>query len=125
VTSDEAGIRAQVAAAEAAINRRDFAALAALYTSDGDTIIATRPRTSGPDAIRRSAEAAWAAAPSARRLRITVDAIRFLTPDVAIADTIARFSAGEPAEDRGTWVMVRRDGVWRVGAFRVQPAERP
>jgi uncharacterized protein (TIGR02246 family) len=122
---DDAAIRALIAFAEAAINRRDFAALAALYTTDGDTIIASRPRTSGRDAIRRSAEAAWATAPSARRLSMTVDAIRFLDSDVAIADTTARFSAGEPREDRGTWVVVRRDGRWLVGAFRVQPAEQP
>jgi hypothetical protein len=43
---------------------------------------------------------------------------------VAIADTTARFSEGEPTQDRGTWVMVRNNGAWRVAALRVLPAER-
>lgn len=121
--SDEAAIRAQVAEGEAAINRRDFSALTALYAPDGDAVILDGPRSSGQDAIGRAIEAAWSTAPSARQITITVDGIRFLNSDIAIADTTARFSEGEPTEDRGTWVMVRRDGTWRVAALRVQAAE--
>lgn len=123
-TADEKAIRAQITAAEAAINKRDFAALGTLYTPDGDAIIGSAPTSSDPDAIRRHLAAAWAKAPANRRISITVDAIRFITSDVAIANTTARFSEGEPLEDRGTWVMARRDGTWRVAAIRVQPAQR-
>jgi uncharacterized protein (TIGR02246 family) len=121
---DEQTIRAQVAASEAAINKRDFTAIAALYTPDGDAVIADGPRTSGGEAISQSLEAAWATASKGRQISIAVDSIRFPNADVAIVNTTASFSEGEPKEDRGTWVLVRSNGAWRVAALRVQPAER-
>ena len=123
-TLDEKAIRVQITTAEAAINKRDFAALGALYTPDADAIIGSAPTSTDPNAIRRDLAAAWAKFPANRRITITIDAIRFVTSDVAIVNTTALFTEGEPLEDRGTWVMVRRDGAWRIAAVRVQPAQR-
>ncbi len=123
-TSDEAAIRGQVAAMEAAYNKRDTAALAAIYATDGDVMMVAGPRSSGHEAIRRATETDWAKMPSTRQISLTVDSIRFLSSDVAIAECTARLSEGEPSQDRGTWVMVRRDGTWRVAALRVLPAEQ-
>jgi uncharacterized protein (TIGR02246 family) len=125
---DEAAIRAQLAAMEAAWNERDAAALAALYTADGDAILLLNPqRMAGQNAIRGAAEAGsffpLAGTPD-RRISLDVEGIRFISSDVAIADATARFLAGEPAQTRPTYVMVRRDGTWRIAALRVLPAEQ-
>ena len=120
--TDEAGIRAHVAGFEAALNKRDFAAFAAQFVPDGDLILVDGPTSSGQDAIRRTLEAAWANAPAARRATITVEKIRSLGSDIAVVDASARFSEGEPTQDRGTSVVVRRDGAWRTLVLRVLPA---
>jgi len=120
--ADEAAIRAGVAASEAAINGRDFAALAAQFVPDGDAIVVSSPKSTGPEAIRRTFETGWADAPADRQISITVDSIRFLTADIAVVDMSARFSAGEPTQDRATSIVVRRDGAWRTATLRVLPA---
>src|SRR5262245_15077182 len=120
--TDEAGIRAHVSGFEAAVNKRDFAAFAAQFVPDGDLILVDSPTRSGQDAIRRKIEAAWANAPATRRATITVDKIRSRGSDIAVVDASARFSEGEPAQDRGTAVVVRRDGAWRTLVLRVLPA---
>jgi uncharacterized protein (TIGR02246 family) len=114
-TSDEEAIRAQIAASETAINKRDFAAIAPMYAPDGDAVIADGPRSSGGNVIRQAIEAAWSTAPKSRQISIAVDGIRFLNADVAIADTTASFSEGEPKQDRGNmdhgpqrWGLARR-----------------
>ena len=124
MATDEAAIRAEVVATEAAINRRDFAGFAAQFTPDGDAIIVDSPRISGHDAIRRTFETGWADAPANRQITITVGSIRFLSDDIAVVDNRARFSAGEPTQDRATAVMVRRDGGWRIAALRILPAAK-
>jgi uncharacterized protein (TIGR02246 family) len=120
----DAAVRARIKALEAAWNARDAAGVASAYAPDGDLILGDGPRHSGRDAIRRSSAAMWSGVPPERRISISVDAIRHVGPDTAIAECTARFSAGEPAQDRATWVMVRRQGSWWVAALRVMPAER-
>ena len=55
--ADEAAIRAHAVAIESAINKRDVAALAALFTPDGDEINVDGPRNAGRETMRR----VWAA----------------------------------------------------------------
>ncbi len=120
---DEAAIGAQIAANEAAANRLDAAAVAATFAPEGDLIKGAGARISGRDAIRRAIEKGYSTAPPLE-VRITVDSIRFLSADVAIAECpgLHRFSTGE-ARDRATFVMVRRDGGWFISAVRVLPVE--
>ena len=120
----DAAVRARIRALEAAWNARDATGVASGYAPDGDVILGDGPRHSGRDAIRRSSAAMWSGVPRERRISISVDAIRHLGPDTAIAECTARFSAGEPTQDRATWVMVRREGAWWVAALRVMPVER-
>jgi uncharacterized protein (TIGR02246 family) len=120
--SDEVAIRAQVTATAKAINARDFAALANLYANDGDAIVLSGPKASGPAAIRETSEAGWSGAPAARQITFTVEGIRFLGHDVAVVDATARFNAGEPTTTRPTYVLVRRNGHWLIAATRVLPA---
>ena len=122
--NDDAGIRAHVAGFEAALNKRDFTAFGAQFHPDGDLILVDTAISSGPEAIRRTLEKGWAGAPSTRRATITVEKVRFLTADIAVVDAVARFSEGEPKQDRGTSVVVRRNGVWKTLVLRVLPAAK-
>ena len=120
----EAAIRHRVATLETAWNKRDAAALAALYAVDGDAIVMDSPLASGRPAIQAAVAADMAKQSPTLRIRITPASIRFLSPDIALVNTIARFNEGAVEEDRGTWIMVRRRGSWLIAALRVMPAER-
>lgn len=121
---DEAALRTRVVAFETAFNLRDGAALGALYAEDADLIIVDGAHVVGRAAIEAATRRDWAAASATRRISLTVTGIRFLSPDIAIVSTRARFNEG-PSEDRGTWIAVRRSGNWLIGALRVLPAARP
>ena len=123
--ADEAAVRARITAAVDAINRRDAAGWAALFTPDADVIVLNEPRVAGRAAIQAVAAKNWAATPN-ERAAITPTAIRFLGSDIAIVNTAARFTGGAaPMEDRGTWVLQRKAGSWVATALRVMPAVRP
>ena len=123
--ADEAAIRTRVTALEAAINQRDAAAYAALFAADGDLIVLDGTPVQGREAIQASSAQNWAATPG-RRATITPTSIRFVGPDIAIVNTLARFTVGATTtEDRGTWVLHREGGAWLVTALRVLPAARP
>ena len=122
---DEAAIRGNVAAFEAAVNKRDVAGVVATYTLDGDFVFFDGPRVVGREAIRKWTTDDLATMPSTKRITLTVTGIRFLADDIAIAETTARFNEGEARENRGTSVFVRQNGRWLVAALRVYPAQRP
>lgn len=117
----EPAIRAHIAAHAAAINQRDAAALAALFTPDADEVNVDGPRSIGRDAIRAGAQRDLAAWPTARRFTLEVTGVRMLTPDIAIVETVATFSEGPVRSNRGTHIVVRRDGKWFTTALRVYP----
>ena len=120
--ADEVAIRARVTALEAAINSRDAASYSALFTEDGDAIVLGGAPLQGRAAIRAAMDMAWAATPT-RRASITPTSIRFVGSDIAIINTLARFTEGATmTEDRGTWILVRQGATWLVTALRVLPA---
>lgn len=122
--ADDAAIRAHAVAIESAINKRDVAALAALFTPDGDEINVDGPRNAGRETMRRVWAADFATWPATRRFTLTVTGTRFLGPDVAIVETTAQLSEGAVRSNRGTWVCVRQGGKWLITALRVYPAQR-
>ncbi len=123
--ADEAAVRVRVTALEAAINQRDAAAYAALFAADGDLIVLDGAPVQGRAAIEASSTESWAATRD-RRATITPTSIRFVGPDIAIVNTLARFTVGATTtEDRGTWVLHREGGAWLITALRVLPAARP
>ena len=121
---EDAAIRAQLAANFAAGNKRDAIGVVATYAPDGDLMIGAGPRIAGQNAIRDWLHAAWSTAPPDRQGTLTVDSLRFLSSDVAIVESTARWTAGEPLQDRATWIMVRRDGTWLIAAVRILPAQQ-
>lgn len=118
----DAAIRAQTAAYAAAINKRDAAAVGALFTADGDVTVLDGPRTMGRGAITESTKKDLATWPAARKIGLMVTTVRTLTPDVVIVETTATFTEGPIQTNRGTSVMVRQDGKWLISALRVYPA---
>ena len=122
--ADQAAIRAQIASYAAAVNARDVAGVAAVYTPEGDMILGDGPRVSGREAIRRAVAADFGAMPTAQRITLTVVAVRFPTPDGAVAEVAGEFSEGPVRRDRGTNIFLKRDGKWLLTALRVLPAQR-
>ena len=122
-SADEAAIRTLLAANEASANQRDAAGVAATFAPDGDIWIVGGPRVSGRTEIRRSEEEFYRA-PGFREWRVTIDTIRFLSPDVAVVETTT-ITTLATSETRGqaSWVVARRDGAWKIAAVRVMSVE--
>ena len=122
--ADEAAIRRSIAAYESAINQRDSRAIAGLFTREADAVFFDSPRMVGRDSIAKGHNEAIGSWPSTRRFSLEVTNIRFLRSDLALVETLGRFSEGEMTSDRGTILMARRDGKWLWDALRVYPAQR-
>ena len=120
--ADERAIRETVEAIPTALNARDWEAAAAPFAEDGDVLVPGSPLASGRAAISAFWEQGWSDVPD-RRIAVTIQAIRFLGPDVAIVELTAEFSVGEPTRDRATYVIVRTGDAWQVAALRVMLAE--
>jgi uncharacterized protein (TIGR02246 family) len=120
---DETAIRNRIAEYEAAANKRDTQAIAAVFAADADLVFFDSPRIEGRDAIAREHEgiSKW---PSTKRFSLEVTNIRFLGSDLALVETVGRFSEGEMTSNRGTILVTRRDGKWWWTALRVYPAEK-
>jgi uncharacterized protein (TIGR02246 family) len=110
---DEQAVREVVRQYVNARGLKDPKAIEALFTEDADQ------HTTGGDWRRgRGQIVAGTLESSARnpgQRRITVDAVRFVTPDVAIADGPYEIDA------RRMWttIVVKRDaGAWRIAAIR-------
>jgi uncharacterized protein (TIGR02246 family) len=121
--ADEQAVRQVIQETGDALNARDWDGAAAVFAEDGDVVLPRSPRVSGRSAIRTLWQERWSGAPAERKITLSVRSLRFLAPDVAIADSNAEFTAGEPTRDRATYVIVRNAGTWRVAALRVMDAE--
>ena len=127
------GIRAFVETYENAFNARDPAAVTALYVDDADIVVRNLAVTQGRPAI----EAWWRAYFDDRsyfsdpdlKIRFTIQRIRTLAPEAALIDLVAGADRDEAERElptrtaRATWVVVRREGGWRIAALRVLPSE--
>jgi len=118
---DEAAIRQRLATYTEARNHGDAHAEALCYTEDGDF------RAFGPPSRGRAEiEKALAVSVSGYAFSLTVESIRFLDSTVAIAD--AHVVAG-PLEHKidmlGSYVMVKHDGAWLIGAARIARTQAP
>jgi len=113
-----------VAAFESAVDQRNARAIAGLFTRDADVVYFDSPRVVGRDSIAKDLKDAMASWPSSRRFSLEVTKIRLLGSDLALVETLARFSEGEMTSNRGTALMARRDGKWFWEALRVYPAKR-
>jgi uncharacterized protein (TIGR02246 family) len=103
-----------------AFHKGDAKAVAAFWTADGDYTDQTGKQMKGRDAIEK-AFAGFFAENKGLKLRINSDALRFVTPDVAIEDgstEVAGSDGGPPTRARYTIVHVKKDGQWYLSSVR-------
>lgn len=121
----EAAIRAVVASFIATREASDADSLRSLLTEDVDQRVTSGGVRSGREAVVQGSLQTTQETGGQRM--ISIETIRFLTPDVAIADgpyDIVGRSDGVDRHYRATMVLQRVDGEWKIAAIRnMQPAE--
>lgn len=107
---------------------RDPQAIEALFTPDADQLVSSGEWRRGRKAVVAGALASSKREAGSRRT-IRLETIRFLTPDVAIADGPYELAALPGGQDRKMWttfVLKRIQGTWRIAAIRnMLPAPPP
>ena len=101
--------------------------LAEYFAEDCDMVAGIRPRIAGRAAIEKWWETYFSRLDTGRMLSISIESIRVLGPDVALlnVDTTtggAHSETNEPLESRrarGTWIVTRTGGDWRISAIRM------
>lgn len=112
-SGDDAAVRDMVKRYADARDVSDPKAIGGLFSDDADQLVSTGEWRRGKDALVRGMLASSARETGKRTL--TVETVRFLGSDVAIAD--ARYEIG----DRKMWstfIMKRGAGGWRIAAIR-------
>jgi uncharacterized protein (TIGR02246 family) len=115
---DEAAVREVVRRYVDAREARDEKAVAALFTEDADQLVSSGEWRRGRAAVVKGTQASSARNEGKRT--ITVETVRFLAPDVALADGRYEIGSGTSAE-RKMWASItlkRTAAGWRIAAIR-------
>lgn len=100
--------------------------LGQFFADDSDMIIGILPRIVGREAIAASWDRYFSRIDSDRLISISIESVRFLSPDIALIN-VATTTGGSRSETkeilesrkaRGTWVMIRAGGTWKISALR-------
>ena len=116
---DDDAIRALVRKYMEARESQDAAAVGALFTSDADQLVSSGEWRKGRPEVVRGTLASSQASSGART--ITVESVRFVSPDVALADGRYEIGASAGAAARHMWtalVLKRTPQGWRIAAIR-------
>lgn len=120
--ADEAAVRAVIARYVSARDARDAAALEELFTADADQYTTSGEWRRGRDRMLPGMAESSRQNPGSRG--IDVQAVRFVTADVAVAD--GSYSIAGSDLRRWTTIVVARDaGRWRIAAIRNMTPVRP
>jgi uncharacterized protein (TIGR02246 family) len=118
-SADEAAIRALVKAFLDTRDKNDATALAALMTADVDQQQTSGTVRHGRDAVVKGSLATQQSTGGTRT--ITLESIRFVTADVAIADgrydSLGRADGGD-RHMLTSMVLKREGGAWKIAAIR-------
>jgi uncharacterized protein (TIGR02246 family) len=118
-SADEAAVRGVVARYVAARDHSDANAIAALFTDDADQLVSSGEWRKGRDQVVRGTLASSERTGGTRT--ITVESVRFLSPDVALADGRYEIAGMASGQTRRMWtsiVLRRTAGGWRIAAIR-------
>jgi uncharacterized protein (TIGR02246 family) len=127
--ADEIAIKEVVRRYVDARDKRDPKLLEALFTPDADQLVTTGEWRQGRANVVKGGLASSQANPGSRQ--ITIEVVRFIAPNVAIADgryEIAGESGAPPRRMRTTFVLTRRasSAPWLIAAIRnMAPTEPP
>jgi uncharacterized protein (TIGR02246 family) len=117
--ADETAVRDLVARYVDAREHRDAKAIDALFTADADQLVSSGEWRKGRDAVVKGTMASSEA--TGGRRTITVETVRFLSPDVAIADGRYDIVGVAGGQDRHMWASIicqRTPTGWRIAAIR-------
>lgn len=117
--ADETAVRDLVARYVSAREHRDPQATAALFTADADQLVSSGEWRKGRDAVVRGTLASSENTGGHRT--ITVESVRFLSPEAAIADgryEITGLAGGQARRMWTTIVCARTPDGWRIAAIR-------
>lgn len=134
-TDDAARIRALVDLFVEGWNAADGAACARPFAADADFFAVTGLKARGRDLIGRAHAEILATVFRGTRLASTVEAIRFVRPDVALADVTFRLTLADgapfmpghyPGHSSAGVLAVREGDAWAIVSFRnMVPFGRP
>jgi uncharacterized protein (TIGR02246 family) len=116
---NEAAVKGVVARYVEAREKRDAAAVEAVFTKDADQLVSSGEWRKGRDAVVRGTLASSESTGGHRT--ITVENVRFVTADVAIADGRYEITGMASGQDRRMWstfVIARGADGWRIAAIR-------
>ena len=116
---DETAIRAVVSRYVDARRQSDARAIEALFTADADQLVSSGEWRKGREAVVSGTLASSQSTGGTRT--ITVESIRFVSPDVAVADgrcEIAGLAGGQTRQMWTTFVFNRTPNGWRIAAIR-------
>jgi uncharacterized protein (TIGR02246 family) len=100
-------------------DHRDEKALAALFTADVDQLVSSGEWRKGRDAVVKGT--LGSSQSTGGRRSITVESVRFLAPDVAMADGRYELTGLVNGETRKMWttILLKHDpDGWRIAAIR-------
>jgi len=121
-SEDEKAIRAADDAFVADYNKADIKALAARFTEDAEVAEVEGDHYQGRDLIEGRLASTFAASPGVK-IELAIEAIRFVSPDVAKEEGRSRVTPvkGAPESRRYTVIYVKRDGRWLISSVREEP----
>ena len=117
--SDEASVRKVVQKYVDARESMDAKAIEALFTNDADQLVSTGEWRKGRTEVVRGTMVSSQS--SGGKRTITVVSVRFVAPDVAIADGRYEITGMAGGGSRAMWstlVLTRRSDGWRITAIR-------
>lgn len=120
---DEVEIRGLVQQMEDGWNALDGAAYAAPFAPDADYVIWTGRHIRGRDVICEGHEQIFSTIYKDSRIKITVEQIRLLRPDVAVVQVHGQNEfyhdgAAQQFEGRQLLVLVKEADGWQIAAFQ-------
>jgi uncharacterized protein (TIGR02246 family) len=117
--ADDTAVRDLVARYVDAREHRDAKAIEALFTSDADQLVSSGEWRKGREAVVRGTLASSES--TGGRRTITVETVRFLSADAAIADgryEIAGLAGGQTRHMWTSIICARTADGWRISAIR-------
>jgi uncharacterized protein (TIGR02246 family) len=114
--ADQDTLRAKVQKYVDARDAQDPQSVEALFTPDADQLVSTGVWRKGRAEVVRGTLASTRNNEGKRTL--TVDSIRFVTPDVALVDCRYEISGATTRKMWSSFVFVRAQDGWRISAIR-------
>jgi uncharacterized protein (TIGR02246 family) len=114
--ADETAVRDVVKRYVDARDAKDARATEALFTADADQLVSSGVWRKGREEVVKGTMASSEAAGGKRT--ITVETVRWLSPDVAIADGPYEIAGPETRKMWTSIIVVRKPEGWRIAAIR-------